>query len=79
MGGTAPAVLNAADEVAVGAFLERKIRFTDIPRIIDATLQAHDLKPADSVEAIMAADAWAREYARNVMIGRTGNFPTQQC
>ncbi len=67
MGGTAPAVLNAADEVAVGAFLERKIPFTDIPRIIDATLQAHDLQRADSIDAIMAADAWAREYARNVM------------
>lgn len=67
LGGTAPAVLNAADEVAVGAFLDRRISFTDIPRLIEATLQAHDQQQADSVDSIMAADAWAREYARNVM------------
>ncbi len=63
MGGTAPAVLNAADEIAVGEFLDRKISFTDVPRIIRDTLAAHDPVPADSVEAVLEADRWAREYA----------------
>jgi 1-deoxy-D-xylulose-5-phosphate reductoisomerase len=67
MGGTAPAVLNAADEVAVDAFLEGRISFTDIPKIISATLQSHDLQRVDSLEEVMAADCWAREYAKNVM------------
>jgi 1-deoxy-D-xylulose-5-phosphate reductoisomerase len=63
MGGTAPAVLNAADEIAVGEFLGRKISFTDVPLIIRDTLAAHDPVPADSVEAVLEADRWAREYA----------------
>lgn len=64
MGGTAPAVLNAADEVAVGAFLDRKIPFSDIPKVICATLEAHQVRPADRVESILEADLWAREHAR---------------
>jgi 1-deoxy-D-xylulose-5-phosphate reductoisomerase len=62
-GGTAPAVLNAADEIAVGAFLDRKISFADVPRVIRDTLAAHDPGPADSVEAVLEADGWARRYA----------------
>jgi 1-deoxy-D-xylulose-5-phosphate reductoisomerase len=64
MGGTAPAVLNAADEVAVQAFLERKISFLAIPEIIAGVLDAHDVAPADSLEGIMNADTWARNEAR---------------
>jgi 1-deoxy-D-xylulose-5-phosphate reductoisomerase len=64
MGGTAPAVLNAADEVAVEAFLERRIAFSDIPRLIGAALEAHRVESADSLQAIVSADKWAREYAR---------------
>jgi 1-deoxy-D-xylulose-5-phosphate reductoisomerase len=67
MGGTAPAVLNAADEVAVDAFLEGRISFPDISRVIATTLQAHELRKVDSLEAAMAADRWAREHAKNVM------------
>jgi 1-deoxy-D-xylulose-5-phosphate reductoisomerase len=64
MGGTAPAVLNAADEVVVQAFLERKIPFSAIPKIIAATLHAHAVEPADCLESIMKADVWARDEAR---------------
>jgi 1-deoxy-D-xylulose-5-phosphate reductoisomerase len=67
IGGTAPAVLNAADEVAVDAFLEGRILFTDIPNVVGATLEAHSVQPADSIDSVMAADAWSREHARNLM------------
>jgi 1-deoxy-D-xylulose-5-phosphate reductoisomerase len=64
MGGTAAAVLNAADEVVVEAFLDRKIPFSVIPQVIGATLDAHDVQPADGLESIMKADYWARQEAR---------------
>src|SRR3989454_3878685 len=64
MGGTAPAVLNAADEIAVQAFLDRKIPFSDIPKLIGATLEAHQLMNADHLEAIIEADTWARKHAQ---------------
>ena len=67
MGGTAPAVVNAADEVVVDGFLDRKIPFSDIPNVIGATLGAHRLHAADRVESILEADAWAREHARRMM------------
>ena len=65
-GGTAPAVLNAANEVAVQAFLDEKIGFMQIPSCVNETLQAMDsagLDSPDSVEAVLAADAWARRQA----------------
>ena len=61
-GGTAPAVLNAADEVAVQAFLDRRIPFTDIPRLIEDTLHAHDRCGVVTLESVIAADAWARRF-----------------
>jgi 1-deoxy-D-xylulose-5-phosphate reductoisomerase len=64
IGGVAPAVLNAADEVAVNAFLERKIPFSDIPRLIRSTLDAHHAHAADCLESVFDADGWARAYAR---------------
>jgi len=63
MSGTAPAVLNAADEVAVELFLERKIVFSDIPNLIASTLEAHKTKIADSLESVTEADSWARQRA----------------
>jgi 1-deoxy-D-xylulose-5-phosphate reductoisomerase len=63
-GGTAPAVLNAADEIAVESFLNGKIRFTDIPRLIRTTLDAHNRQSASSLDAILDADCWARDFAR---------------
>jgi 1-deoxy-D-xylulose-5-phosphate reductoisomerase len=64
MGGTAPAVLNAADEVAVQAFLDRKIPFSNIPKLVAATLEAHKLNKADNLRAIVEAVAWAREHVQ---------------
>ncbi|MEQ9546345.1 MAG: 1-deoxy-D-xylulose-5-phosphate reductoisomerase [Marinobacter sp.] len=63
-GGTAPAVLNAANEEAVAAFLAGGLCFTDIPVIIERTLTATDVVSADSFETIFAKDAEAREFAR---------------
>jgi len=61
-GGTAPAVLNAADEIAVQVFLERRISFTDIPRLIENALDSHKGSPGLTFESVMAADAWARQF-----------------
>lgn len=63
-GGTAPAVLNAANEVAVAAFLEGRLCFADIPVIIGRTLAAIGVVPADSFETIFEKDAEARQWAR---------------
>jgi 1-deoxy-D-xylulose-5-phosphate reductoisomerase len=63
-GGTAPAVLNAANEVAVEAFLNNAIAFHEIAQIIESVLDAHQPKPASDLEMVLRADAWAREEAR---------------
>jgi 1-deoxy-D-xylulose-5-phosphate reductoisomerase len=63
-GGTAPAVFNAANEVAVAAFLEGAIPFGRISETIEGVLDAHAPVPAASVEAVRDADRWAREQAR---------------
>jgi 1-deoxy-D-xylulose-5-phosphate reductoisomerase len=62
VGGTAPAVLNAADEIAVRAFLDNRIPFTEIPRLIEETLNAHSVDHDVTFETVMAADAWARRH-----------------
>ena len=62
-GGTAPAWLSAANEVAVDAFLEGRIRWADIATLVGATLDAHDGAPPADVEAVIAADAEARRVA----------------
>lgn len=58
-GGTYPAVFNAANEVAVAAFLDGRLRFGAIPEIVESVLESHDSASAD-LESILAADAWAR-------------------
>ncbi len=63
MGGTAPAVYNAANEVAVQAFLEGRIKFGAIAQVIDTTLTSYEESPAESLELVLAADQWARERA----------------
>lgn len=63
-GGSAPAMLNAANEVAVAAFLERRIRFTDIPVIIDDVLNREMSAPVESLDAVLAADQCARSAAQ---------------
>jgi 1-deoxy-D-xylulose-5-phosphate reductoisomerase len=69
-GGTAPAVLNAANEVAVAAFLDEKIRFGDIPRLIRAACEAHTLQPASSLDNVLAADRWARDWVEQKIGGQ---------
>ncbi|HET9943912.1 MAG TPA: 1-deoxy-D-xylulose-5-phosphate reductoisomerase, partial [Terriglobia bacterium] len=64
-GGTAPAVLNAADEIAVQAFLDRRIPFTSIPRLIEESLDAHQSASEVTFESVMAADFWARRFAQD--------------
>ncbi len=59
-GGTMPVVLNAANEVAVGAFLSKKIPFTNIPKIIDAIMSMHNITHDPDLETILDTDAWAR-------------------
>jgi len=62
-GGTAPAVLNAANEVAVSAFLQRRIGFLAIPALVEDTLTALPPTPASSLAALRDADAQARRHA----------------
>lgn len=68
-GGIAPAVLNAANEVAVAAFLDGKIRFGDIPRLIRGACEAHTPQPASTLDAVLAADRWSRDWARQHIYG----------
>ncbi len=70
-GGGLPATLNAANEIAVQAFLDKEITFLDIPKIIEDTMSAYTPRPLNSVEDALETDRWAREKAsslRNVAI-----------
>jgi len=60
-GGTMPVVLNAANEEAVSMFLRRKIKFIDIPDIIEKVMERHNVSDATELEQIFEADRWARE------------------
>jgi 1-deoxy-D-xylulose-5-phosphate reductoisomerase len=66
-GGTAPCVYNAANEVAVEAFLQGRIRFPDIAEIVAASLDTLDLSPARDVEELAAADAQTRSFAEGAL------------
>ena len=68
-GGTYPAVMAAADEVAVARFLAGEIRFTAIPAIIEQTLDRHESTANPDLEAVLAADAWARRVATSIPAG----------
>ncbi len=63
MNGSYPAVLNASNEVAVYAFLEGKIRFTDIPKVVENVMEKHRPVSGDTLEELLDADRWAREEA----------------
>jgi 1-deoxy-D-xylulose-5-phosphate reductoisomerase len=69
-GGTAPCVLNAADEVAVAAFLEGRIPFASIPAAVEATLSAMPAQPVTHFDELFAADAEARRRAEEQVGGR---------
>jgi 1-deoxy-D-xylulose-5-phosphate reductoisomerase len=67
-GGTSPAALNAANEVAVSAFLKREIPFDGIARIIEAVLEGHRTQEACTLEAVLRADVLARSQAREAAL-----------
>ncbi len=65
--GTAPAVLNAANEISVNEFLKKKITFISIPKIIENVLNKHRNNPLPCLADIMEADSWARREAHKVI------------
>ena len=65
-GGTLPVVLNAANEVAVEIFLDGRLGFTSIARVIEKTMDAHDASAVTGLDVVRRVDAWAREYARDI-------------
>ena len=77
-GGTLPVVLNAANEVAVGLFLDGRLGFMDIPRLVERTMDAHHVEQVSTLEIVRRADAWARQYAAEAAgglqlnVGRAG-------
>lgn len=67
IGGTMPAVLNAANEIAVQAFLDGKIRLSDIPRIIESVMNEHETESASSLESVLKCDNWSRSKAEEFL------------
>ena len=67
VGGTAPAILNAANEMAVAAFLDEKISYTAIPRLVSGALERVSARPALELETILADDANARECVQRLL------------
>jgi 1-deoxy-D-xylulose-5-phosphate reductoisomerase len=68
-GGTAPCALNAADEVAVEAFLDGRLPLGAVPDVIAAVMDAHRVEPVESLDQLRAVDAWARDEAQAQMPG----------
>jgi 1-deoxy-D-xylulose-5-phosphate reductoisomerase len=66
-GGTMPVVLNAANEIAVEAFIRKKINFVDLPKIIDKVMNAHQSSDDSYLDEILQADAWARQKTINTI------------
>ncbi len=69
-GGSAPAVMNAANEIAVAAFLGRRLNFAGIAGVIESVLQQHEARPLRGLDDALAADAWARERAQAALTSR---------
>jgi len=67
MGETMPAVLNAANEVAVNSFLEEIIKFTDIPSVVEKVMEYHQVKPLVTLDDALRADQWARERTKKLI------------
>ncbi len=66
-GGTMPSVLNAANEIAVNAFLKGHLRFTDIPVLIRKTMDHHSVMPDRELDVVIEADRWAREKTEELI------------
>ncbi|MGD9841934.1 MAG: 1-deoxy-D-xylulose-5-phosphate reductoisomerase [Steroidobacteraceae bacterium] len=69
-GGSYPAVLNAANEVAVAAFLNKQLPFMAIPAVIDSVLESHALTEVTTLEQVLAVDEWARCRAQQLLHGK---------
>jgi len=67
LGGTIPAVLNAADEEAVAAFLKGRVGFLSIYKIVEKVVLRHKIVKKPSLEAVLQADQWARQEAKNIL------------
>ncbi|MEE9609731.1 MAG: 1-deoxy-D-xylulose-5-phosphate reductoisomerase [Desulfatiglandales bacterium] len=67
IGESMPAVLNAANEIAIDAFLRGKIGFLQIPALIEMTMEGHKPLPVESIEGAIAVDSWARNTARGLI------------
>lgn len=82
LGGTVPAVMNAANEIAVNAFLDNVAKFTDIPYIIEATMMAYNDNSELSAQAIHEAERWsinkAMDIIKNLGIARKKYFPMSE-
>jgi 1-deoxy-D-xylulose-5-phosphate reductoisomerase len=61
IGGTLPVVMNGANEMAVEAFLHRRISFSEIVELIEKVMSVHSVVPEPSLDEILAADSWAKE------------------
>lgn len=67
IGETMPAVLNAANEIAVNAFLEGKIKFTELPILIKTVMEEHVITPVSTIDDVLKADQWAREKSKALL------------
>jgi 1-deoxy-D-xylulose-5-phosphate reductoisomerase len=68
-GGSSPAVMNAADEVAVEAFLQRRLGFLGITEVVSRTIEAVEWRPMESLDDVLAVDAESRSYAASLISG----------
>ena len=66
-GGTLPCVMNAANEIAVAAFLEERCSYLGIAEVVEATMDACTVESVESIEQLLEVDAWARSYARSCL------------
>lgn len=69
-GGTMPAVLNAANEVAVMAFLQGKIPFLSIVKVVEEAMSRHSVIPSPDLDEVLGADGWARQAAEHILSSR---------
>ncbi len=68
-GGTLPAVMNAANEIAVEAFLANRLDFVGIPVLIEQVMKRHQIQAASSVDSVLQADDWSRNEAKRMLSG----------
>jgi 1-deoxy-D-xylulose-5-phosphate reductoisomerase len=71
IGGTLPAVLNAANEIAVQAFLDETISFPQLSKVIEKTMRQHKIQSHPNLDEILQADQWARETAKTIIADKT--------